>query len=323
MQGDPMDGHSVVDKHAASAPQMAQMAHVVQAQQFTPLMENPAHHQHQHQHQQLHHHDDPSAPAGTKPCELWANLFLFVSGLVCVLVGTCLIRVPGAAIPLVLSGEGCILVAASVMQIVYRMTLVHHSGWTACEGPAGRLGCLARLVAIPLYAFGFMIPIFMLITDDDSAAFGAGMFMVAGFLVAYSLLQWEAEQCRQAVLKTWEDWCKFHKPIQISEVSVEQLAAAAQARGEPYFTASVVQFLREKQVDGVVLNAILTAEEQQGADFTSARAFVDEMFEGVSVQHKIVAKGVLREWVARGVPPQPQPQLMEETALVGTVVTAV
>lgn len=116
------------------------------------------------------------------------------------------------------------------------------------------------------------------------------------------------------MLKRWLD----NRPIKISEASAAQLAAAAGAKGEPYFTASFIHLLGEKRVDGEVLNAVLKVEQCQGPDNRNARQFFEEMFEGVSIQHKIAAKGILREWVECGVPPQPQPM---EPALLGTVVS--
>ena len=145
--------------------------------------------------------------------------------------------------------------------------------------------------------------------------FWTGMTANVLWVVAFCLLHWESEQCRKAKLKAWMD----RRPIQISQASVAQLAAAAQAKGGPYFTASFIHLLGEKQVDGAVLDALLKAEQTQGPDKASASAFFDEMFEGVSIHHKIAAKGILREWVERGVPPQPQ---LMEPAVVGAVVTS-
>ena len=140
-----------------------------------------------------------------------------------------------------------------------------------------------------------------------------GFATVVGWVVAVGLLMWESEQCRQAKLKAWRET----QPIKISEASVAQLSAAARAKGEPYFPASFIHLLEEKRVDGEVLNAVLQAEQSQGPDTRDARQFFDEVLQGVSVQHKIAAKGILRKWVECGVP---QPQLAE-TALLGTVVS--
>eukprot|EP01047_Picozoa_sp_COSAG01_P042123 COSAG01_NODE_3660_length_5817_cov_28.686604_5_plen_178_part_00 len=173
-----------------------------------------------------------------------------------------------------------------------------------------------RLLAFLLNAFCYMVWLSMVVIPPETlaAAFWTGMATVVVWFVAACFMHGEAEQCRKAVLKNWEDW----QPIHISAASVAQLAAAAHAKGMPYFTAAFVQLLWDRQVDGEVLNAVLEAEQTNGPDSANARQFFDEMFQGLSVHHKIAAKGILREWVSSGVPPQPQ---LMEPELLGTVVS--
>ena len=97
-------------------------------------------------------------------------------------------------------------------------------------------------------------------------AVGIGFAADAGYLVAICLLWWDFEQRRSAVLKPWEDWCKTWLPIKIKEASTAQLAAAARAKGEPYFTASFIRLLGEKQIDGKMLNTFMEAEKAEGDD---------------------------------------------------------
>ena len=90
----------------------------------------------------------------------------------------------------------------------------------------------------------------------------------------------------------------------MDEASVWHLAAAARAKGEPYFTGWFVNRLEQLQVDGVVLAAVLEAAEQvtEGSDTHDARRFLDDLFQDLSSEHKNAAKQILREWMAAGVP---------------------
>eukprot|EP01046_Picozoa_sp_COSAG06_P015270 COSAG06_NODE_971_length_11273_cov_54.583497_8_plen_310_part_00 len=279
-----------------------QMAVVVQSQPSSveQQMAGPYHH-----HEQQHDYTHGAPPACTDADSGKVSFFIFVPGLILMIIGTALIET-GAVYPLTITG-GSIILAALIYQGIYRSCLG--------PGPAGHRGYCARLVAYALCAYCYTAWLSLAVTTPDaSTAFWIGLPTIVLWLVAFCLLHWESERCRKAKLKAWLD----RRPIQISQASVAQLVAAAQAKGAPYFTASFIHLLGEKQVDGEVLNAVLKAEQTQGPDTANARAFFDEMFEGVSIQHKIAAKGILREWAERGVPPQPQ---LMEPAVLGAVVT--
>ena len=288
----------------ASAPQPMAMAQVVHAPSSAqPQLSSAA--------QGVtnpHHHHQPECTGG----EGKFAFFLLVPGLVLMIVGTSLISTV-AVYPLNITG-GSLILASLIYHGIYRLCLDGFS----CER-TGRRGCCARVVGSLLCAWSYLEWLLIIVgvigPGDIAVKICHGLATVLGWIVGFCLLWWESEQCRQAKLKAWLD----HRPIMISEASVAHLAAAAQAKGEPYFTASFIHLLGEKRVDGEVLTAVLKAEQVNGPDAGDARAFFDEMFQGLGIQHKIAAKGILREWVERGVPPQPQ---LTETALLGTVVSA-
>jgi hypothetical protein len=125
------------------------------------------------------------------------------------------------------------------------------------------------------------------------------ILIVLAWTLAHYLLWRQISRCQAILLASW----LARQPTSIAEASAAQLIAAARAKGEPFFTASVIHRLEEQQVDGDTLKAILEAEQvQNGPDRDEAGKFFDELFKELSSVHKIAAKQTLREWVANGVP---------------------
>ena len=227
----------------------------------------------------------------------------FFPGMLLMTLGTALIST-GAMLPLTINGA-CMLLISFCWHFMYRSCL----DGGICPGRTGMGGFCARLGGNLLFMFCCAEWVYLAAyTPEHNTVKWTAWSTIVLWPVAFYLLRWEAEQCRQAVTTAW----RCRQPIDISAASVAQLAAAARAKGEPYFPASVIELLGEKQVDGEVLKAVLKAEQTRGPDCDHARAFLDEIFLGVATQHVIVAKGILRDWVERGVPKSqlPEPALV-------------
>eukprot|EP01043_Picozoa_sp_COSAG02_P070682 COSAG02_NODE_12618_length_1518_cov_1.479211_1_plen_312_part_01 len=262
--------------------------------------------------QPQHHHvstEYEAEPGCIGPEEGKLPFMLFIPGLILMIIGTALIST-GAVYPLTITG-GSLILGSWGWHSIYRLCL----DGDICPGRTGMGGFWARLGGNLLCAFCYMEWFFLaVVTPEPYTAFFTGMTTIVFWPVAFCLMRREAEQCRQAVMTAWRN----RQPININQASVAQLTAAARAKGEPYFPASVVHLLGEKRVDGEVLKAVLEAERTAGPDCDHARAFFDELFLGVGIHHTIAAKGILRDWVERGVPQELQ---LAETTLVVTAVS--
>ena len=242
----------------------------------------------------------------------WAFVGL-VPGLVLMILGTALID-SDAVYPLTIIG-GSLILCSFVYHFFYRAALDDFCAVTTSR-------CCARFIAYLLCASSYAVWLWLAANPGHPTTVGEdwverdgtrrwkekfdvglarelGLASVMAWILAWGLLWRESEQCRKAMLSNWLD----RQPIKIGEASVAQLVAAAHMRGQPYFTAFTICRLEEKEVDGNIIRAVLEAEQvKEGPDTEDARNFLDDLFQGLSVPHKITAKRILREWVATGVP---------------------
>ena len=250
------------------------------------------------------HHPDSGAPvisAGQGPQRPECTgkdgqpaILLFVPGLVLMILGTNFVGINDAPYALCITG-GSLILAALVYHLIYRLTL------GANDFAAPKSSCCVRLVAYLLcaanYAFWLTLAVNPMLGTYEPVryvCFGTDV----SWALAFRLLWWESEKCRMAVLD--------RLPIEMSKASVTQLVDAMRSYGEPYFTASVIACLQERHVDGIVLIAILQAEQTACPDTEHARNFLDQLLGDLSTHHKIASKQIMRGWISSGVP-QPSP----------------